>query len=325
MTVKDDPGAGRTPYAVQLRPPDIADWCQSETGFEYFQSFDSGQPGPHVMVSSVVHGNEICGAIAVDRLLRDGLRPKAGWLTLGFANVEAYQRLDLERPDAFRFVDEDFNRVWSEEALDSDRDSVELRRARRLRPLMDSVDLLLDLHSMQHPCVPLMLAGPTDKGLSLAQQVGYPATVVCDAGHKAGRRLRDYARFSDPQSRKNALLVECGQHYEAAAAEVAMETTLRFLAVAGTIDSSLLADYGYRQQPAPQKVIRVTEAVTIDNEDFRFAEAYKGLEVIPRAGTVIAEDGGRPIRTPYDNCVLIMPTRRVRPGNTAVRLGRFLA
>ena len=138
MTVKDEPGAGRTPYAVQLRPPDIADWCQSETGFEYFQSFDSGQPGPHVMVSSVVHGNEICGAIAVDRLLRDGLRPKAGWLTLGFANVEAYQRLDLERPDAFRFVDEDFNRVWSEEALDSDRDSVELRRASNKAPTSSS-------------------------------------------------------------------------------------------------------------------------------------------------------------------------------------------
>ena len=67
------------------------------------------------------------------------------------------------------------------------------------------------------------------------------------------------------------------------------------------------------------------QTVTIDSEDFRFAEAYTGLEVIPKAGTVIAEDGGRPVRTPYDNCVLIMPTRRVRPGNTAVRLGRILA
>jgi len=38
---------------------------------------------------------------------------------------------------------------------------------------------------------------------------------------------------------------------------------------------------------------------------------------------VIAEDGGQAICTPYDDCVLIMPSRRLAPGQTAVRLGRF--
>jgi hypothetical protein len=47
--------------------------------------------------------------------------------------------------------------------------------------------------------------------------------------------------------------------------------------------------------------------------------------VIPRAGTVIARDGKTDIRTPYDQCVLIMPTRRISRGQTAVRLGRFEA
>lgn len=317
-------GAGRSPYPIELSPPAIDAWREGNTGLDYVHSFDSGKPGPHVMVSAVVHGNELCGAIAVERLLREGLRPTAGRLSFGFSNVEAYLHLDLERPDAFRFVDEDFNRVWSTEALESQRDSVELQRARQLRPFVDSVDRLLDLHSMQHPCVPLMLAGPTEKGLSFAREVGYPATVVCDAGHKAGRRLRDYGDFSDPGSPKNALLVECGQHYEAEAAPVALETTLRFLVATGTVEDSLLADYGFATAPAPQTVIQVTEAVTIKTESFAFLEDYKGLEVIPKAGTVLAEDGGRAVKTPYDNCVLIMPTRRVRPGNTAVRLGRFL-
>ena len=110
-----------------------------------------------------------------------------------------------------------------------------------------------------------------------------------------------------------------------AAAGVALETTLRFLAVTGSIDESVLADYGIAGSPPPQKVIQVTDAVTIRNESFRFLEDYRGLEVIPKAGTVLAEDGDRAVKTPYDDCVLIMPTRRVRPGNTAVRLGRFLA
>ena len=325
MNRNDGPGAGVTPYAIELAPPAIERWREGNREVEFIHSFEGPEPGPHVMVSAVVHGNEICGAIALDRLLSDGLRPRAGRLTFAFANVEAYLRLDMARPDAFRFVDEDFNRVWSEEALDSARDSVELRRARQIRPVVDSVDLLLDLHSMQHPCVPLMMAGPTAKGLRLAREVGYPATVVCDAGHKAGRRMRDYAAFSDEASPKNALLVECGQHYEGAADGVALETVLRFLAVTGSLEAGVLADYGVTGTPPPQKVIQVTDAVTIRNESFRFLEDYRGLEVIPKAGTVLAEDGDQTVTTPYDDCVLIMPTRRVRPGNTAVRLGRFLA
>ena len=42
------------------------------------------------------------------------------------------------------------------------------------------------------------------------------------------------------------------------------------------------------------------------------------------SGTLIGRDGDREIRTPYSDCVLIMPTRRPRKGETAVRLGRFV-
>jgi len=41
------------------------------------------------------------------------------------------------------------------------------------------------------------------------------------------------------------------------------------------------------------------------------------------AGTLLGADGGREIRTPYPDCVLIMPSRRLIPGQTAVRLGRY--
>jgi len=37
---------------------------------------------------------------------------------------------------------------------------------------------------------------------------------------------------------------------------------------------------------------------------------------------VIGRDGGEPIATPYADCVLIMPVKGVRRGQTAVRLGR---
>ena len=85
------------------------------------------------------------------------------------------------------------------------------------------------------------------------------------------------------------------------------------------------ADRARLAQPprTAQRVIKVTDRVTIQSDDFRFFDTYEGFEVIERAGTVIARDGGRDIRTPYDDCVLIMPSRRFARGQTAVRLGRF--
>jgi hypothetical protein len=39
---------------------------------------------------------------------------------------------------------------------------------------------------------------------------------------------------------------------------------------------------------------------------------------------VIAVDGDTAIRTPHDNCLLIMPSLRPSRGHTAVRLAQFI-
>ena len=307
---------------VELAAPDIAAYADGNTGIPYVTSFDSGRPGPHVLVNALTHGNELCGAIVLDQLFRRGVRPVVGRLTLSFANVTAYSRFDPAAPTASRFVDEDFNRLWDTATLDGTRQSTELARARTLRPLIDTVDLLLDLHSMQQASPPLMLAGLTDKSLTLAHRIGVPEIIVRDAGHAAGPRMRDYAAFSDPASPKAALLVECGQHWERPTAALAVETAWRFLAASGVLPPEEAAEIQARPT-APQRVVAVTDAVTIAGDRFEFTQDFRGLEVIPQAGTVIAHDGGNEIRTPYDDCVLIMPSRRLLRGQTAVRLGRF--
>ncbi len=307
---------------VELAAPDIARWRAGTADLPYVHSFEGPRPGPHVLITGLVHGNEICGAVAIDRLLGDRLRPAQGRLSFAFVNTAAYERFDPANPTASRFVDEDFNRLWSPEVLDGPRSSVELSRARDLRPLVDTVDLLLDIHSLQQGDDAMLLSGPLEKGRSLARQVGAPATVVADSGHAAGTRLRDYAGFADPASAKNALLVECGQHWRAGSETVALETAIRFLAATGTIDAATARAYGADAPPPPQHLIEVSEAVTAVSEDFAFEEPYRGFEVIPKAGTVIARDGARTFSTPYDNCVLVMPALRLKPGQTAVRLGR---
>jgi len=312
-------------YPVEVEFPDIRPYAAGNAGIPYVYTFDSGVAGPHVMVNALTHGNEVCGAIAVKGLLDAGLRPRRGRLTLAFANVEAFQRFDPASPDASRFVDQDFNRVWTAAILDdAGRDSVELRRARAMRPLIDTVDLLLDLHSMHEKSRPLIVSGPLDKGVALARALGTPADVIVDEGHPEGKRMRDYADFGDAASPRNALLIECGQHWERAAVEVARDSAARFLLQAGVIDEADLPAGWLRPLPAAQRVVRVTEPVVATSMDFRFAGPYTGLETFAEAGTVIGWSNGEPVRTPYPNCVLVMPSlRQLRPGVTVVRLGRL--
>ena len=313
-------------YPVELSPPDITPYRAGNSGVEYVSTFDSGVAGPHVLVTALTHGNEICGAIALDRLLRAGLRPLRGKLTLAFDNVAAYHSFNPRYPIASRFVDEDFNRLWDEATLDGERQSTELARARALRPFVEAADFLLDIHSMQHATAPLMLAGMLDRSVALARRVGIPELIMCDVGHAAGKRMRDYGAFGDPASPKTALLIEAGQHWQQRSAEIATDVMLRFLLALGTLtqdDAASLGGPDFDAHPR-QRVIEVTEAVTIAGDRFDFAGDFRGLEVLPQKGTLIGRDDGREVRTPYDNCVLIMPSRRSGKGQTAVRLGRYV-
>ena len=313
-----------TQYKIELSPPDITPYKMGNTGVDYAHVLDSGRPGPNVMIQALTHGNEICGAIALDYLFREGVKPKQGKLTLTFANVEAFSRFDYKDPDRSRYVDEDYNRVWADAALNGPRDSVELRRARALRPLVDAADLLLDLHSMHEPCEPIMVCGTIDKNANFAKEIGVPRALLLDTGHPAGLHMIERGGFGDPKSSKKAVLIECGHHWEKRAADVAIDTALRFLAVTGTVEDSW-AKPRLRLEPVkPQRVVRVTEAVVAQTANFRFATPWDGLEVVPKAGSVVATDGDRVWKTPYDNCVMVMPSLiHLKPGTTMVRLGRY--
>jgi predicted deacylase len=310
---------------IEVEFPDITRWAAGNARAPYVWRFEAARTGPNVTVQALTHGNEVCGAIALDTLLAASLRPARGTLTVVFANVAAYQAFDPSEPFASRCVDEDYNRLWSADMLDSARQSSELARARELRPIYDATDYLLDLHSMTDPCPPLALAGRQRKGLDLALGVGVPEHVVIDAGHQAGKRLRDYAFFDDPVDPRSALLVECGQHWERGAPDVARRATLRFLRHFGMLQDAEAEALAAEGTPPPQRAIEVTDVITIDSEEFQFAMPVRGLMTVPRKGTLLAQDGDKPVHTPYDDCVLIMPTRRPKKGETAVRLGRYVA
>jgi len=311
-------------YPVDLSPPDIAPYRQGNTGVDYVHVLDSGKPGPNVMIQALTHGNEICGALAVDWLFRENVHPVRGKLTLAFANVEAFARFDQNDPDRSRYIDEDYNRVWADEALFGKRDSSELRRARQLQPFVDAVDFLLDLHSMHEPCRPIMVCGTSEKSAAFSRKLGVPGDLLIDTGHPAGLRMMERGGFGDPASPRTAVLIECGQHWEKSAEAVAKDTVMRFLKATGAVEGGWADARITLAAPKAQRLVRVTQAVVAKSMAFKFACSFKGLEVIPRAGTVVATDGDTVWKTPYDNCVMVMPSvKHLKPGTTLVRLGRY--
>jgi predicted deacylase len=314
-------------HPIEINPPDITPLKSGNTGVDYVHVLDSGKPGPNVMVQALTHGNEFCGAIALKLLFDEKLKPEKGKLTLAFANVAAYARFDFDDPDRSRYIDEDYNRVWGDDALFGPRDSAELRRARQLRPFVDAADYLLDLHSMHEPCRPIMVCAVSGKGgeksVALSRRIGTPGDLLIDTGHPAGLRMIERGAFNDPASPRTAVLIECGQHWEKSAADVAVDTLFRFLAATGVVNASICKSHSRLPPPAVQRVVRVTEPVVAKSMNLKFPYLFKGLEVIPKAGTVVATDGDTVWKTPYDDCVMVMPSlAHVKPGATVLRLGR---
>lgn len=313
-----------------LPKPDIASWRAGNTGVEGVWQFDSGRTGRHVLITALIHGNELCGAWALKGLLEAGVRPQQGRLTLAFCNLAAFDRFDASSHDASRFVDEDLNRQWSSERLAAG-GTQERRRALALLPFVEASDWLLDIHSMHEPAEPLLLTGMQTRNLALARELRSPEHTVVDPGHKDGVRMRDFGRFGElcdngGDNGSRSLLIECGFHGALSSRAVAQDISVRFLQSAGTLDAQpahvLLP--GWRQPDVAQQwALDVTGPVVARSEKFRFVQPVRGLDMIARAGTLIAWNDDEAVTTPYDDCVLVMPsTRQAKAGVTVVRFAR---
>lgn len=316
------------PHPVELQPPRLTRWQHSTSGVPYVHERVGVAPGPDVLVTALVHGNEYAGAMVIDALLATGWQPARGRVTFAFCNVAAFERFDAVEPDASRFIDEDFNRVWSDARLAAEPASAEVLRARQILPFVTRATHLLDLHSMHEPGAPLWVTGTLPRNIEFAQALQTDCQTVIDSGHADGVRMRDHGGFADPEGPRIALLLEAGQHWHDSTVQVARNCLMRFLVQAGSLDPQDVVREMLAPDRTPPAPVRVTHRVVAESMDFEFAPLFgapfTGGEVIAKAGTVIAREAGRDITTPYDNCVLVMPSlRQLRPGVTTVRLATF--
>ncbi len=302
---------------IEVRPRDLSRYRAGNTGIDYVHRFESGQPGPHVMVNGLTHGNEFCGLVAVCDLLDRGVRPKIGTLTLSFANVAAYETFDESRPFESRLVTHNLNRIWSAAQLEGSDDSVELRRAREMRPAVAAADHILDIHSTSQPVAPFWVYPAFERNAAVARALARPAVhLVMPAGLGSGTPLIQHGAHAGEHGPGAALVVECGQHFMQASADLAVEVAKDFLGHFGLID----------RPPPPAAVPRRFELLrthVIQHESFAFARPVIGFETFA-AGELIATDGALEIRSPCDDCTIFMPAREAIVGREGVYLTKPL-
>lgn len=306
--------------ALEVLPRDLSAYRQGNVGVDYVHRFESGVPGPHVLINALTHGNEFCGMVAACHLLDTGVRPLQGTLTVSFANVAAYETFDPQRPFDSRQIDHNFNRIWSPEWLDGDEDSVELRRARAMRPVVAAADHILDIHSTSQDVVPFWVYLDFARNARVASALPAPGVhLVMPQGLGSGMPVIQHGRHGQASSNAGAALVaECGQHFKQNSADLAVQVTLDFLGHFGLIDRPVRA-----ASQAPRR-FELLQTHVVGHADFRFTRPLVGFETFAR-GELIAMDGDLAIHAPCDDCTVFMPTREPMVGREGVYLTRPLS
>ena len=310
--------------------PALGDFPPTNCGTPYVWRFDSPAPGPVLMISAAVHGNEVCGVHAIKTLLDCAITPQTGTIILALANPDAYAA-HLARGGVNRYVDQDMNRLWADDMLAQPAGDCEPRRCQDLLPFLQATDFLLDLHSMTLEGPPLVLTGLMPRARQFAEQLCIGDYLIADPGHAAGRRMRDFGRFCGPNAHHTALLLECGQHQSHSAVAVALRACLRLLGFFGhkipdKLEKTMQEQFhlgAVKDPPVPQQVVTITDTITVRTDNYRYLGPKKALHTVTETGTLIARDGDRAITTPYPDCILLMPALQASPGQTAVRLGRL--
>lgn len=305
--------------AFEVLPRDLSAYRKGNVGVDYVHRFASGVPGPHVLVNALTHGNEFCGMVAACHLLDAGVRPLRGTLTVSFANVAAYETFDRQRPFDSRQVTHNFNRIWSDAWLDGEEDSVELRRARAMRPVVAAADHILDLHSTSQDVEPFWVYPALARNANVALALPRPSVhLVMPKGLGSGTPVIEHGRHGQAHSQAGAALVaECGQHFKQSSADLAVEVTLDFLAHWGLTDAPTRLP-----APAPRR-FELLQTRVVQTPDFAFTRPVVGFETFAE-GELIATDGPHRIVAPCDQCTVFMPTREPMVGREGVYLTRPL-
>ncbi len=282
--------------------------------------------GPRLIITGAVHGNETCGTKGIlrviDELDRGALRIVAGSVTfVPITNPLAYERGE-------RAGERNLNRNLFPKP---DPQDFEDRIANWLCPLLAQHEVLLDLHSFRAPGEAFAMVGPRNndgplepfkheaKERALARRLGvrrfasgwlatYGAGVMRRHANAAEAELQvRYGVGTTEYMRSQggyALTLECGQHDDPAAPEVAYRAIMNTLSFLGLIDAPKPAPIALEQMEA------YTMSEVVDKLDAadRFIKDWKSFDRVKEGEVIGIRSNGAEVHASFDGMILFPDT-----------------
>ena len=295
-------------------------------------AFSGREPGTRLIVTGAVHGNETCGTVAIRRVMdeiRDGaIEIMRGRVTfVPVANPMAYAKGE-------RTGERNLNRNLTPTRTPKD---FEDHVANWLCPLLASHDALIDLHSTRGKSEPFALVGPHDnEGViepfrhaaaerALARRLGvkrfvegwldtYSRGVARRRAHgKANPLAADaiYGVGTTEYMRSQggyAITLECGQHEDPQAPEVAyraIRNALAFLRHADEATPSPVEGY---------EALRLHEVIDRDHAEDTFARAWASFDALSPGDLIATRHGGTEVRA-FRAGRILFPDAGAKPGH----------
>jgi uncharacterized protein len=302
--------------------------------------FSGLQAGPKLIVTGAVHGNETAGTRGITRVLAElesgALDIVRGSVTfVPVCNPLAYQH---QR----RMGERNLNRRLQPTATPQD---FEDRIANALCPLLAAHDVLLDLHSFRSPGKPFVMRGPANNRgtlepfaheaaeAQLAAHVGVTRIVEgWMQAYATGVALRR-ARATNPGSVHEdpsygvgtteymrsqggyGVTLECGQHDDPAAPDVAYRAIKQTLALLGYIDAAL-------EPPAkPFECLVLAEVVDRHAAGDQFAKSWTSFDPLAAGELIATRADGSELRAPQAGYI-VFPDLSAQPGHEWFYLAR---
>jgi hypothetical protein len=298
-------------------------------------------PGPRLIVTGAVHGNETCGTRAIGRVMDD---IDAGRLAILNGSVTFVPVVNpLAHARGTREGERNLNRDLSPKPAPRD---FEDRVANWLCPLLARHDVLLDLHSFNAAGgEPFVMVGPPDhdgplepfarmrEERALARRLGVRRFVsgwLQAYGEGVQRRLAGDAEGVRTALRYGvgtteymrstggyALTLECGQHADPRAVEVAADAVLRTLAVLRLTDAPV-------PEPAPRdrsEALRMAAVHDRHAAGDRFARPWASFDPVATGDTIGMRADGTPAAAEFAGRILF-PDEAAGPGQEWYYLAR---
>ena len=262
--------------------------------------------GPTSIVITGCHGNELCGVLALQKLLPT-LTIENGMVFFVLGNPEAIKKNK-------RFTEANLNRMFQKSSAYSAKikKTYEYKRAQHIKTIMRQADVCLDIHSTTNKSTPFIIA--EENATQTVQFFPKDFTkIVSGFGAIEPGATDDYMNARG----KIGIGVECGQHVDPKAEKVAHKAIISFLKTRGHIQT------GKKQEKPPtRKHLHMYELYYSKTNSFNLMKKLDDFYEAQK-GEVIAHDGDKKVRM-KNNCVVVFAHDRDKKGEEAFLLGSWV-